>query len=311
MTVSERPLRADAERNRRRIMDAARELFAARGLDVTLNDIARHAGVGVGTVYRRFPDKEVLIEALFEERVAELEAIAIAGLAMADPWEGIVATLTGVLELQEADRGLKELILSVDRRREGIAPIRARMAPVVAELMARAKAAGQLREDIGPQDFPLLQILLGAVIDVSRDAVARPVAALSRADPAGHARRARPTGAAARRGARLRADGRGAALLAPAAARLSARQPAAARLACSKAARNAPPSPAARRSRWPAIRRRNATPDGHPRTRRGARSRARPRARSRCAAPVRSPPGRASTQVSRSRRPRRTAAVWR
>ena len=57
---------------------------------MTLNDIARHAGVGVGTVYRRFPDKEVLIEALFEERVAELEAIAIAGLAMADPWEGIV-----------------------------------------------------------------------------------------------------------------------------------------------------------------------------------------------------------------------------
>ena len=170
MTVRERPLRADAERNRRRIMDAARELFAERGLEVTLDDIARHAGVGVGTVYRRFPDKEVLIEALFEERLAELEAIALGGLAMADPWEGIVATLTGVLELQEADRGFKELILSVDRRRDGIAPIRARMAPVIAELMARAKAAGQLREDVGPQDFPLLQILLGAVIDVSRDA---------------------------------------------------------------------------------------------------------------------------------------------
>ena len=170
MTLTERPLRADAERNRRRIMDAARELFADRGLDVTLNDIARHAGVGVGTVYRRFPDKEVLIEALFEERLAELEAIARAGLTMADPWEGIVATLTGVLELQEADRGFKELVLSVGRRRDGIAPIRARMAPVVAELMARAKAAGQLREDIVPQDFPLLQILLGAVIDVSRDA---------------------------------------------------------------------------------------------------------------------------------------------
>ena len=64
------------------------------------------------------------------------------------------------------------------------------MAPVVAELMSRAQAAGQLREDIGPQDFPLLQILLGAVIDVSRDALARSVAALSRADPAGHAGRA-------------------------------------------------------------------------------------------------------------------------
>ena len=170
VTLIDRPLRADAERNRRRIIDAARELFAARGLDVTLNDIARHAGVGVGTVYRRFPDKDLLIEALFEERVAELEAIALAGLAMDDPWEGIEATLTGVLELQEADRGFKELILSVDRSRDGIAPIRARMAPVVAELMTRAKTAGKLRADIVPQDFPLLQILLGAVIDVSRDA---------------------------------------------------------------------------------------------------------------------------------------------
>jgi len=170
MAISDRPLRADAERNRRRIVDAARELFAALGLEVTLNDIARHAGVGVGTVYRRFPDKEVLIEALFEERLAELEAIALAGLAIADPWAGIVATVTGVLELQEADRGFKELILYVDRSRDGTAPIRARMAPVIAELMARAKSAGQLREDIVPQDFPLLQILLGAVIDVSRDA---------------------------------------------------------------------------------------------------------------------------------------------
>ena len=222
MTVTQRPLRADAERNRRRIMDAARELFADRGLDVTLNDIARHAGVGVGTVYRRFPDKELLIEALFEERLAELEAIALAGLAMADPWEGIVATLTGVLELQEADRGFKELILSVGRRRDGIAPIRARMAPVVAELMARAKAAGQLRGDIGPQDFPLLQILLGAVIDVSRDASPGLWRRYLEADPPGHARRAGPAAAAARRGARIRADGPGAAQLAPAAARLSA-----------------------------------------------------------------------------------------
>jgi AcrR family transcriptional regulator len=170
MRTTERPLRADAERNRRRIMDAARELFALRGLDVTLNDIAHHAGVGVGTVYRRFPDKDVLIEALFEERVAELEAIARAGLEIEDPWEGLVATITGVLELQEADRGLKELILSVGRDRDGTMSIRARMAPIVAELMARAHATGQLREDVVPQDFPLLQILLGAVIDVGRDA---------------------------------------------------------------------------------------------------------------------------------------------
>src|SRR5579875_1512745 len=67
-----KPLRKDAERNRRRILDAARELFAERGLGVTLNDVAHHAGVGVGTVYRRFPDKTVLIESLFEERLEEI-----------------------------------------------------------------------------------------------------------------------------------------------------------------------------------------------------------------------------------------------
>jgi AcrR family transcriptional regulator len=71
----DRPLRKDAERNRRRILDAARELFAERGLGVTLNDIAHHAGVGVGTVYRRFPDKSRLIEELFEQQIGELVAL--------------------------------------------------------------------------------------------------------------------------------------------------------------------------------------------------------------------------------------------
>src|SRR5579884_684684 len=76
MATVERPLRKDAERNRRRILDAAAELFTERGLGVTLNDIAHHADVGVGTVYRRFPDKELLIDALFEERFAEFVALA-------------------------------------------------------------------------------------------------------------------------------------------------------------------------------------------------------------------------------------------
>src|SRR6058998_191476 len=68
VTATDHPLRKDAERNRQRILDAARELFAERGLGVTLNDVAHHAGVGVGTVYRRFPDKEVLIDTLFQEQ---------------------------------------------------------------------------------------------------------------------------------------------------------------------------------------------------------------------------------------------------
>ncbi|HEX4035462.1 MAG TPA: helix-turn-helix domain-containing protein [Solirubrobacteraceae bacterium] len=167
--TADRPLRADAERNRRRVMDAARELFAQRGLEVTLNDIARHAGVGVGTVYRRFPDKDALIEALFEERVAEIVAIARGGLEASDPWEGFTGAITSILALQESDRALKELMLSSEERRERVNRIRALMAPIVAQLITRARDAGQLRADVVPQDFPLLQIMLGAVIDVEHD----------------------------------------------------------------------------------------------------------------------------------------------
>src|ERR1700760_870890 len=96
----ERPLRRDAERNRQRILEVAREAFAEDGLAVTLDEIARRAGLGVGTVYRRFPDKEQLIDALFEDRLAEILATANASLEIVDPWEGLS-------HLIEASRGLQ------------------------------------------------------------------------------------------------------------------------------------------------------------------------------------------------------------
>src|SRR3954471_19846352 len=88
-----RPLRADAERNRRRILAAAREVFARRGLDAGLDEIARHAGVGTGTVYRRFPDKNKLVEALFEERLDQVLACAQRAAEHPDPWEGLTTAL--------------------------------------------------------------------------------------------------------------------------------------------------------------------------------------------------------------------------
>src|ERR1700694_3164569 len=91
--VSERPLRRDAARNRLRILQAAREVFADRGLDASLDQIAAHAGVGVGTVYRRFPDKDALIDALFEERIGEIAAAAQRALSAPDPWEGLIGFL--------------------------------------------------------------------------------------------------------------------------------------------------------------------------------------------------------------------------
>src|SRR5262249_48688928 len=84
-----RPRRVDAGRTRQRILRAAAEVFTERGLQATLDDVAERAGVGVGTVYRRFPDKEALVEALFTERLDTLVGFAERALAEPDPWVGL------------------------------------------------------------------------------------------------------------------------------------------------------------------------------------------------------------------------------
>lgn len=164
-----RPLRKDAERNRQRIMQAAREVFAARGLTASLDDIARHADVGVGTVYRRFPEKEALIDALFEEGIERFGAIAQSALDNPDPWAGLVEFFEQAVGMQSADRGLKEILLSAGRGQERVAGMRARVAPIVAQLIDRAKAAGVLREDVTYHDVPLINMMLGAIADAARD----------------------------------------------------------------------------------------------------------------------------------------------
>jgi AcrR family transcriptional regulator len=167
--TAERPLRRDAERNRQRILKAASEVFAARGLGVTMDEIAEHAGVGVGTVYRRFPQKELLIEALFEERLDEIVSLARQALTEDDPWEALIGFLERGQELQAANRGLKELVLSTEHGRERVASVRQRLAPLGEQLIERAQAAGKLRPDIEDTDLPLIQVMLGAVVDFARD----------------------------------------------------------------------------------------------------------------------------------------------
>ena len=168
-TSAARPLRRDAERNRHRILAAAAEAFAERGLTITMDDIAEHAGVGVGTVYRRFPQKELLIEALFEERVGDLVGMAEEALEQDDPWEALLGFVERAQAMQACNRGLKELVLSSAYGRERIASVRERVEPLVGELVRRAQGSGQLRPDVDRSDFPLIQIMLGAVVDVTRD----------------------------------------------------------------------------------------------------------------------------------------------
>ena len=167
--AGERPLRRDAERNRRRILDAAAAVFAEHGLGVTMDDIAHRAGVGVGTVYRRFPDKEELIDALFVDRVEAMASLADQALEHDDPWEGLVWFMEQVLLEQARDRGLKELLFGAARGHGGVSHARERMAPVVIELFERARASGQLRDDVEGVDTPVLQLMVGTVLDFSCD----------------------------------------------------------------------------------------------------------------------------------------------
>jgi AcrR family transcriptional regulator len=165
----DRPLRKDAERNRRRILEAAGELFAECGLHVTLDAVAERAGVGVGTVYRRFTDKEALIDALFEARIDEIVAIADACWAIEDPWEAVVAFFDRAVALHGADRALKEIVFSAAHGRGRVAGARERIKPKVARLIARAQDSGQLRRDVDITDVPVLQLMLTAVMEYTGD----------------------------------------------------------------------------------------------------------------------------------------------
>jgi AcrR family transcriptional regulator len=168
-TTSERPLRRDAERNRQRILDTAGQLFAERGLGVSLDEIARHAGVGVGTVYRRFPDKDQLIDALFEARIDEILAVATSSLEMSDPWEALVHFLVRSMELQVEDRALKELLHSTTEAHARVERGRRQIQPVVEAILVRAQQAGVVREDLAITDLPLLQHAIGEVADYTRE----------------------------------------------------------------------------------------------------------------------------------------------
>ena len=147
-----RPLRRDAERNRQRILEAASEVFNERGIEVSLDEIARHAGVGVGTVYRRFRSKEELVEALFMDRLDTITAVADDALGTPDPWTGLVTFMERMAEIMAGDTGLRQILMFATYGRDLVAIARQRNAPLVERLVKRAQAAGQLRTDIRQTD---------------------------------------------------------------------------------------------------------------------------------------------------------------
>lgn len=165
MSVQERPLRADAERNRRRLLDAARTLFAQRGLEVSLDDIAREAGVGVGTAYRRFRSRDEIVEALFDERLADMEARAEHAAAEPDAWTAVSGFFLENMRAQARDRGFKQLLHQSVAGREKVQRMRGKVMPIMAAVIERAKADGALREDVTVADFTVISFMVGAAVD--------------------------------------------------------------------------------------------------------------------------------------------------
>lgn len=161
----ERPLRRDAERNRQRILRAAGEVFTQRGLDATLDDVARQAGVGVGTVYRRFPDKETLIGELFQDRIDAIVAVAEEACAAPDPWQALVSFLEYATATMAGDLGLRQLMMFATHGRDRVCYAREKMRPVVGKLVERAQAAGALRDDFSGTDLPIISYMLASAAE--------------------------------------------------------------------------------------------------------------------------------------------------
>ena len=157
--TAERVPRADARRNRKRVLDAARRCMAREGLDAQIEEIARAAGVGIGTVYRHFPTKEHLVEALAMARFERLAELAREALMTEDPWAGFEGFMRTAALIQSEDRALSEVLTSrpetMTRAAESVDIL-----GLVSELMGRGQAAGVIRADADPRDVPMLMCAL-------------------------------------------------------------------------------------------------------------------------------------------------------
>ncbi|MDT5015101.1 MAG: hypothetical protein QOD39_1261 [Mycobacterium sp.] len=160
-------MRKDSERNRARLVASAREVFADKGFGATLDDIAHHAGVGVGTAYRHFPNKQVLAAEVLTEGTESIATDAKAALTVADPWTALVDFFERTAERQATDRGLYETLTG-----RGDAAEQARIWPeivaAVTELFSRAASAGVVRADATPADVAALLVMMGPAYEIAR-----------------------------------------------------------------------------------------------------------------------------------------------
>ncbi|MFG1694815.1 TetR/AcrR family transcriptional regulator [Nonomuraea sp. NPDC049309] len=169
MAAGPKPLRSDAARNRDKLLLAATEIFADRGLDAPLEHIARRAGVSIGTLYNHFPTREALLAAVLPGRLAALERITEAALADPDPWDGFVTFLEGLFTLQSQDHGLNDALTRGFTLATDVLDVCKQGFLDAERIVARAKEAGRLRADFGMPDLVTLIWAMSQVIRESMD----------------------------------------------------------------------------------------------------------------------------------------------
>jgi AcrR family transcriptional regulator len=160
-------LRADAARNRRRILDAAAAVFAERGLDASTAEIARRAGVGEATLFRRFPTKDDLVVAILAEQMDSVIAIAEDCLSEPHPWRAIERFFLAIVEQQVSDRGALDAVKEECMTRPALAGRRRHVMELVSRLLRRAQDAGVVRNDLTAPDLGLLAAGGSAVAGVA------------------------------------------------------------------------------------------------------------------------------------------------
>src|ERR671932_1266895 len=154
--TDERPLRADARRNRERILEAARSECAEHGAAVQIDDVARRAGVGVGTVYRHFPTKDALIEALVAEKIRVTTANLRDALEIEDPWEAFAEGVRRNAEVMAADAALRDALIRLGPAARASEADYAQVNEFAGRLVTRAQEAGALRDDVTTEDVGAL-----------------------------------------------------------------------------------------------------------------------------------------------------------
>ncbi|GAB3427099.1 TetR/AcrR family transcriptional regulator [Flindersiella endophytica] len=162
-------LRADARRNREKILAAAAEVFAERGLDASLEEIARRAQVSIGTLYNRFPSREDLVDAVFSERLTAYVEAGEQALADDDPWRSFAGFLARICELQATDRGLNDLLTRQLQNTPAIDELARCGHEQAFEVIRRAQRSGVLRADFRPEDLPFIVWANAQIIEATRD----------------------------------------------------------------------------------------------------------------------------------------------